>query len=347
VPAELAAQILWAAAAQVDYSAEGDRLQLGLPPDPHVRAWFATLSPCDQAAAAVDDPDRVAPGVLSPALAAEIAISACRPEVDPRRHAARYDYEMARALLAKPDPSAAQQFLEVAVDRGYRAAEVELANLLVRGPARGRDWRRAVSLYRRAWDAGVPIAAFELGQLYEQGLSTGQGIPNNDLLPDGDQAAMWYQKGATAGEPHALAHLAEGGERSAFAQSEPDTRSALLLRSFKQYAQAAEYARLESWPDVAWKDWRFRRASLARLLAKEGMMQQVAEAYAGIRGQRTLGPTPWENFKDALRVGLDAPQLHGVVHAIVDALHEKRAEHEHHQQPLHRNKPLYGRSQNH
>jgi hypothetical protein len=37
--------------------------------------------------------------------------------------------------------------------------------------------------------------------------------------------------------------------------------------------------RLENWPDDAWKHWRRRRASRARVLAHEGMMPQVAAAY--------------------------------------------------------------------
>ena len=60
----------------------------------------------------------------------------------------------------------------------------------------------------------------------------------------------------------------------------------LMLRGATQdfsrlslYAAAADRARYEDWPDDAWKHWRYRRATLARLLAREGMMQQVADAY--------------------------------------------------------------------
>jgi hypothetical protein len=34
---------------------------------------------------------------------------------------------------------------------------------------------------------------------------------------------------------------------------------------------------------LAWRNWRYRRATLARMLARDGMMQQVAEAYAAAR----------------------------------------------------------------
>ena len=56
-----------------------------------------------------------------------------------------------------------------------------------------------------------------------------------------------------------------------------------LLASFHFYAAAAERARLEDWPDDAWRDWRLRRASLARVLALAGMMREVAEEYTRVR----------------------------------------------------------------
>ncbi len=58
------------------------------------------------------------------------------------------------------------------------------------------------------------------------------------------------------------------------------TRHAQLLHAFSLYAAAAERAHDEDWPDEAWRFWRHRRASLSRLLAGEGLMQQVADAYA-------------------------------------------------------------------
>ena len=48
-------------------------------------------------------------------------------------------------------------------------------------------------------------------------------------------------------------------------------------------AGAAPRAQVEDWSDDAWKDWRYRRPRLARLLAREEMMAQVADAYTGVR----------------------------------------------------------------
>jgi len=66
---------------------------------------------------------------------------------------------------------------------------------------------------------------------------------------------------------------------------DPAKRKALWLSSFKYYAAAAERARVEDWPDDAWRNWRYRRASLARLLARDGMELEVAEAYESVLDQ--------------------------------------------------------------
>jgi hypothetical protein len=99
------------------------------------------------------------------------------------------------------------------------------------------------------------------------------------------QAWSWYQKGADAAEPNSLARFAERDERIALDESDLSKQNALLLRAFTYYAAAAESAKDEDWPDDAWRHWRYRRASLARLLARDGLMQRVADAYASIRGK--------------------------------------------------------------
>jgi hypothetical protein len=64
-------------------------------------------------------------------------------------------------------------------------------------------------------------------------------------------------------------------------------RNTQLLQAFRLYAAAAERAYKENWPDDAWKHWRYRRASLARILAQQGMMQQVADTYAATLDKRS------------------------------------------------------------
>jgi hypothetical protein len=73
---------------------------------------------------------------------------------------------------------------------------------------------------------------------------------------------------------------AERDERLAVDSQDQSERDALLLKAFSEYAAAAMHAYREDWPDSAWKHWRYRRASLARVLAANGMMQPVADSFA-------------------------------------------------------------------
>jgi TPR repeat protein len=77
---------------------------------------------------------------------------------------------MGRTLLAKQDVKGARQAFELAASKGYRAAAIDLANLLQDQSAGMFDPARAVTLLERAWNDKVPIAAYELGRIFERGL---------------------------------------------------------------------------------------------------------------------------------------------------------------------------------
>jgi len=297
VPATLDGQIGWYTAAQADSVADADRTRLGLPANTQVRTWPRQGSACDQAAAAFYDPDRLASGVAQPDIRADAANAACAAEAASPGHAARLDYEWARAVLAKHDVPGAQRLFEIALSRGYAASRIDLGNLLLDGTAATADPRRVVSLYEQAWRDGVPIAAFALGHLYEA------GVPGSRLQPDRAQAWAWYQKGADAGEPTALARFATRDEQDALTAQDPLKADALLLRAFRFYAAAAERAHDEDWPDEAWRGWRHRRATLARLLARAGMMRQVAEVYVQVHEQFAPSPTQWQRLTSFLGAG--------------------------------------------
>ena len=148
VPADLAAQILWDTSAVTDPLSDSDRTQLGLPPGSRSQmAWSTETSACDRAAAAVYDPDRLTPGALLQNITVDIAISACSAETAKPEHAARADYQMGRALLAKGDPNGARRQFEVAVTRRYRAARIDLADLLLDASTGMGDVGRAMALY--------------------------------------------------------------------------------------------------------------------------------------------------------------------------------------------------------
>ena len=279
IPASVEGQITWYSSAQTDPLSNTDRTELGLATDARKESWLHRPSACDRTAAAFYDPNRLAQGLSQARLNAEIANAACALEVGKPEHAARTDYELGRALLAKRDINGAKRQWEFAASKGYPAARVDLANLLVEQTTGTLNPERAASLYETAWQDGVPIAAYQLGRLYEFGVKGFDRAFPMVLQPDLAKAWHWYQEGAAAGEPNALARFAERDERNALKESDPSRSNALLLQAFGRYAAATEFAKREHWPDDAWRHWRYRRATLARLLARQGMMQAVAEEY--------------------------------------------------------------------
>jgi TPR repeat protein len=158
------------------------------------------------------------------------------------------------------------------------------------------DVSRALSLYEQAYSSGIAIAAFHLGALFEQGVKRPGDDNEYSLAPDAVRAWAWYQKAADAAQPHALARFAERAGDAAFSETDPAKRNGYRLESFRHYAAAAERARIEDWPDEAYRNWRYQRASLARLLVNEGMMRDVADAYDDVRKQNAPRHTMWDRL---------------------------------------------------
>jgi WD40 repeat protein/TPR repeat protein len=301
VPAPLDAQIAWVAAVQGDGLSDVDRALLGLPADGRAGNSSSQSSACDKAAAAFYDPDRREHGRLISDINADIANAACAGEIAKPWHSARSDYQMGRALLARHDVTNATREFELAGSKGYRAAAIDLANVLQDRTAGVLDPTRAVTLLEKAWSDNISIAAYELGHAYEVGLPIATADANPELHADLAKAWSWYQKGADVGEPNALARFAERDENNALAESGAAKRNTLLLQAFTRFAAAAKRAHDEGWPDDAWKSWRYRRATLARLLAHEGMMQQVADSYNRVLVQfAPRPPTTWERMTGAV-----------------------------------------------
>jgi WD40 repeat protein len=268
VPAAINSQILWEAAAETDPLPDSDRAELGLAYGETPKTSRAKASACDLAAAAYYDPDRITTGIAQNDVAADLANRACAAEVKAADHSPRLDYQFGRTLLAKGDANGARQAFELAASRGYRVANLELANILA---SDSPDQAQIVALYEKAWKGGVPLAAYELGHWYESGPQ-----------PDSAKAWFWYRQGSDAGEPTALARFAQRDESNGVAESDPAKRDALLLQAFGAYAAASERAKQQAWPDETWKAWRYRRATLARLLRREGLMQKTAESYRSV-----------------------------------------------------------------
>jgi WD40 repeat protein/TPR repeat protein len=285
--ATLDAQIDWASAAQLDPLSREQRFQLGLPSPPDLRSWPASPTKCDEAAAAPYDPNRRAPGVSLGRIAPDLATAACAGKEGSAQDDGRQLYQRGRAQMASGKVVAAKGSFEQALERRYPAARVELAQLLSQSSFGMLDARRAVSLYEQAFNDGVTIAGFELAGLYERGVrdDAHEHSSPDVLVPDEARAWSWYQRAADAGDPNALVRFAEQEADRADASTDVAQRKLHLLVSFHFYAAAAERARLEDWPDDAWRDWRYHRASLARVLALAGMMQEVAQEYARVRAR--------------------------------------------------------------
>jgi TPR repeat protein len=276
-------QIQWAEAAQFEPLSSTERFQLGLPEQTALDRW-PKRSKCDVAAAAPYDPDRRAQGVVRDLIVTEIALEACGPKGLGRRASEpRSLYQHGRALWKSGDTSGARRDFERAAGAGYRAANVDLAMLLSAPTSGLLDIPRAVALYERAWKDDVPVAGFELGALYEHGVRSPGPRGGYALAPDATQAWSWYQEAADAGEPHALARFGERYDDAALVTDNAASRATALLTAFTRYAAAAEKARHEDWPDDTWRNWRYRRASLARVLGRDGLMYDVASAYESVR----------------------------------------------------------------
>ncbi|MGO9514695.1 MAG: protein kinase domain-containing protein [Steroidobacteraceae bacterium] len=284
-------QLGWARAAQFDPLSSSERYQLGLsdPSDEH--RWPVEKSKCEEAAAASYDPDRRAPGVMLDQLVADVAISACADQRSAVVVPARAMYLKGRAQMANGNFAEAKRDFESAIGNGVQAARVDLGMLLSQPSAGLLDPPAAVSLFERAWRDGVTIAAFELGKLYEYGVSRPGANEKYLLAPDNARAWSWYQRAAAAGEPNALARVADRDDAAASSEVDASKRNAMWLESFKYYVGASERARIENWPDEAWRNWRYRRASLARLLARSGMMREVADLYDQVHKQFAPPPT--------------------------------------------------------
>jgi WD40 repeat protein/TPR repeat protein len=302
VPADVPAQIAWESAAQVDSLSDIDRERYGLPADSAATIRWSGSSVCDQAAAAYYDPERRAIGVSQADINADIAYPSCSAEAQVAGHSGRSDFQMGRALLAKGHAQEAARRFESAITSGYTAARVDLADLLLRPGEGTPDAQRAISLYEAAWADRVPFAASELGHLYESGSGTPAAGATGGIQPIASRAWSWYQKGADVHEPSALARYAERDETAALAETEPARADALLLSSFRLYAQAVERARELGWPNEVWKNWAYRRATLARLLARDGLMRQVADAYSAVLEESApQPPTLWARIEAKFR----------------------------------------------
>jgi hypothetical protein len=134
----------------------------------------------------------------------------------------------------------------------------------------------------RVWDARIPVLEHQVA--WAEAAQFEVPSPSVRLaLGPVDRAWLGYRNPAESREPNALARLAEQAEEAALVANTDAQRKPHLLEAFRYFAAAAARAESEGWSDGAWKRWRYRRASLARVLARAGLMEQVAESYESVR----------------------------------------------------------------
>jgi WD40 repeat protein/tRNA A-37 threonylcarbamoyl transferase component Bud32 len=142
----------------------------------------------------------------------------------------------------------------------------------------------------RVWDARIPILEHQIAwaeaaqfEVLSPSVRLALGLPTS-------RAWLGYRKPQESREPGVLARLAEEADEAALDAKTDTLRNAHLLDAFKYFAAAAARAQSEGWSDGAWRRWRYRRASLARVLARAGMMEQVAESYESVRMRNAPQP---------------------------------------------------------
>ena len=150
------------------------------------------------------------------------------------------------------------------------------------------DGRRIISASddgtARTWSARIPTLEQQLAWVE---------AAQFDPLPASLRAAMELAPGAAGVRPDpddsagplALARLGDAADRAALDASSASERDARLLQAFGLFAAATAQAERAGWPEEAFLRWRYRRASLARVLARAGMVPQVAQAYERVRGR--------------------------------------------------------------
>src|SRR6185437_8853394 len=140
----------------------------------------------------------------------------------------------------------------------------------------------------RVWDARIA----PLGQQ----LAWAEAAQFDPLAPNLRAAAEFPSTAAgAAGAPsgaiepagaYALAREGEAAEGASLGARTESEREADLLRAFGLFAEAEASAERAGWANDVSLRWRYRQASLARVLASRGMMSQVAQLYTRTPRQR-------------------------------------------------------------
>lgn len=102
------------------------------------------------------------------------------------------------------DPQKAEEMYARAAQGGLATAAADLGEMLLQGEAGPPDVKAAFPWLAAAAEAGHPVAAFELAQLYETGVKDG----SKEIVPKNLAAARkLYERAADGGMDEAKKHL--------------------------------------------------------------------------------------------------------------------------------------------
>jgi len=210
-------------------------------PSSHVvtTAQSGAIDDCDRLAASDSDPKRPpeVPGVPLTRVDADAAKKACETAIQRNPNVARFMFNLGRAEqalangLRADDPAQKEAFgrarlaLNDAVKRGYLAALNNLAILYDGGYGVEPNPATASDLLKRAAQQGLPIAMYNLGLRYKNGI----GGVDRDI----GQAYEWFAK---AGESGFVAAMIEAGDALRYGRGVPWN----ARRAAEIYQRAAE-----------------------------------------------------------------------------------------------------------
>jgi tetratricopeptide (TPR) repeat protein len=205
---------------------------------------------CDALAANPFDPQKTARGYSFLIVNADDAIQACQQAVALNPKVARFKYQLARALQKANRMNEALALYQESAAEDYPIALWNLGLLFANGLGVGKDVARAQNLYRQALDRGVVIAGHFLAtSLWEQA----------DMH---EEARSIWQRASETGDPLALQRIAWVAELGRDG-GEPDLGSALMhyVLATRLFEQAGD--------DISAAVSRARQSSLARALAPD------------------------------------------------------------------------------
>jgi hypothetical protein len=159
------------------------------------------VSDCDRLAASRNDTTRPVgiSGIGISEMDPARAVPACRAALASRPNDPRVTFQLARALQKAGGLDAeAVSLYRKAADAGHTVAMVDLGHMYRNGRGVRWDDAEAARLYLKAANAGDALGMVDLGRMYE----TGRGVAKDDA-----EAVRWYRKAADAGNEYAIEAL--------------------------------------------------------------------------------------------------------------------------------------------